>query len=208
MAPHTQNTVLRRALLVILGNAVLAFGLYNIHAVAGITEGGVLGLMLLLNKHFSISPARSEMILDTLCYAFGFKVLGLGFIGYSAVAIVSFSGVYSVLECFPPLFPAIADHPLIAAITGAVFVGVGAGISVRAGGASGGDDALAMSIDRLTHIGVEKVYLISDVTVLLLSLTYIPPKRIVYSLITVVLSGQIIGFIQKINKKTDNPHTA
>ena len=45
---------------------------------------------------------------------------------------------------------------------------------------------------------IERVYLISDLAVLLLSLSYIPARRIVYSLLTAILSGQIIGLIQKI----------
>lgn len=40
--------------------------------------------------------------------------------------------------------------------------------------------------------------MISDLVVLLISLTYIPVSRITYSLLTVVLSGQIIGLMQKI----------
>ena len=110
-------------------------------------------------------------------------------------------------EQFPPLFPEIANHPLLAALVGAVFVGVGAGVCVRAGGAPGGDDALAMSVSPVTGWGVERVYLLSDLVVLLLSLTYIPARRIGFSLLTVILSGQIIGLIQKIphKKEADKP---
>ena len=79
---------------------------------------------------------------------------------------------------------------------GAVFVGVGAGLCVRAGGAPGGDDALAMSLYQMTGIPIQWLYLGSDLLVLLLSLSYIPLQRIAYSLLTVILSGQIIGFIQ------------
>ena len=32
----------------LLGSAILAFGLYNVHSFSGVTEGGVLGLTLLL----------------------------------------------------------------------------------------------------------------------------------------------------------------
>lgn len=99
---------------------------------------------------------------------------------------------------FNPLWPSIADHPLAASLIGAVFVGIGAGVCVRAGGAPSGDDALAMSINHLTHIGIQWVYLVSDLCVLGLSLTYIPISRLMYSLLTVILSGQIIGWIQKI----------
>ena len=72
---------------------------------------------------------------------------------------------------------------------------------MRAGGATAGDDALAMSFSHLFRWPIERIYLVSDLTVLLLSLSYIPLRRIAYSLLTVVLSGQIIGLIQKVHKK-------
>ena len=49
----------------------------------------------------------------------------------------------------------------------------------------------------MTKIPIQWIYLVSDLTVLLLSLSYIPIRRIAYSLLTVVLSGQIIGILQK-----------
>ena len=82
-------------------------------------------------------------------------------------------------------------------LIGALFVGIGCGFCVRVGGAVSGDDALAMCISSVLHIGVEKAYLITDLSVLALSMTYIPLRRISYSLLTVTLSGQIIGWIQR-----------
>lgn len=63
---------------------------------------------------------------------------------------------------------------------------------------STGDDALAMSLDRVLPLDIQWIYLISDLVVLLISLTYIPVSKIIYSLLTVILSGQIIGVMQKI----------
>ena len=94
--------------------------------------------------------------------------------------------------------------PLLASIAGALFIGVGAGLCVRAGGATSGDDALAMSLNHLTKIPIQWLYLISDLLVLGLSLSYIPVKRIGYSLLTVILSGQLIGWIQKIKFPAQN----
>lgn len=99
---------------------------------------------------------------------------------------------------FPPLWPQLAEMPLVAAVVGAVFVGVGAGVCVLVGGAPSGDDALAMSISHALRWKIQWVYLFTDLIVLLLSLSYIPLERIGYSLLTVLLSGQIIGLIQKI----------
>ena len=189
-------------LIIVLGSLIQAVGIYNIHALSNVTEGGVLGLTLLLRQWFQLSPAVTSLILNAICYALGWKTLGRSFIAYSALSIGTYSAAYAVLEQFPPLWPGIADYPLIAAVAGAMFIGVGAGICVRMGGATAGDDALAMSLNHITGWSVERIYLISDLAVLTLSLSYIPFRRIAWSLLTVILSGQIIGLIQKMGRKT------
>lgn len=188
-------------LIAFLSSALQAFGMYNVHALSGVTEGGVLGMVLLLEVHFRISPAVSGFILNAACYALGWRTLGKTFIGYSLIAAAGFSTGYAICELFPPLWPEIASYPLLAAFVGALFIGIGAGICVRVGGATSGDDALAMSLSRILKAPIERIYLISDLSVLGLSLTYIPLCRIAYSLVTVILSGQIIGWIQKIHAK-------
>lgn len=192
---------LRGVLASIFASAFLAFGLYNVHSLSGVTEGGVLGLTLLLEHWFSISPSVSGAVLNVLCYGLGWKLLGRKFLAYSFLSTAGFSLSYKLYEQFPPLFPEIANYPLLAAFVGAIFVGVGAGLCVRVGGAPGGDDALAMSVSHVTGWSIERVYLLSDLIVLLLSLSYIPVKRIGFSLLTVILSGQLIGLIQKIPGK-------
>ena len=86
---------------------------------------------------------------------------------------------------------------VIAAVLGAVFVGVGVGLCVRIGGATGGDDAIALVIAKVTGWNISKAYLLTDFTVLGLSLSYLPPSRIACSLLSVMLSGKLIGMIQR-----------
>ncbi len=193
-----KTITLRRCAVAALGSVILAFGLYHVHSFSGVTEGGVLGLTLLFDHWLHLSPAVSGFVLNAVCFLFGWRILGKEFVVYSAVATLSFCAAYAVVEKFPPLWPQLYTMPLLAAIIGAVFVGVGAGLSVWAGGASGGDDALAMSLSHLTGRPIEQIYLLTDLTVLALSLSYIPFSRIIWSLLTVILSGQIVGLIQRI----------
>lgn len=186
---------------IILSSAFVAFGLRHVHSMSQVTEGGVLGLNLLLEHWFSISPSITNFVVSAICYAMGWKLLGRVFIIYSAVAAASFSAAYRVFEQFEPLWPSLYDMPLLAALLGAIFVGVGTGVCVRLGGAICGDDALAMCIAHVSPLKVEHAYLITDLTVLALSATYIPLRRIIFSLITVVLSGQIIGIVQRVGVK-------
>lgn len=184
-------------MIALIGSAIQAFGIYNIHSLSNVTEGGVLGAILLIDHWLHISPSVSGFLMNGACYVMGWRLLGKVFVVYSFVASAGFSIVYKICEQFPPLWPEIANMPLLASVLGAVFVGVGAGVCVRIGGATSGDDALAMSLSHVTGMRVQWIYLASDLIVLLLSLSYIPVRRIAYSLLTVILSGQIIGWVQR-----------
>ena len=198
MSSPFRSLPVRKLLTALLGSAILAFGLCHVHAYSGVTEGGVLGLTLLLQHWLGISPSASGLVLNAACYLAGWRTLGRSFVLISLVAGGGFSLFYALFELLPPMFPMLAGHPLAAAVAGALFVGVGVGLSVRAGGAPGGDDALAMTLSALLHAPIERIYLASDLIVLALSASYLPPANIACSLLTVVLSGQLIGLIQRI----------
>lgn len=183
--------------ILLLGAAILAFSLFNIHSQSDITEGGVLGMILLLKHWTGISPGITGICLDSLCYFIGFKLLGKEFLKNALIASVGFSFFYNTFEQVGYVIPDLSDMSLVAAILGGVLVGIGVGLVVKMGGASGGDDALALIIAKLSGCNISKAYLATDLTVLVLSLTYIPVQKIFYSLITVTLSSFIIGLIHR-----------
>ena len=187
----------------LLGSAILAFGLLNVHSQSRITEGGVLGTTLLLQHWFGISPSISEAVLDVCCYLLGLKYLGKSFLRYALTATGGFALSYALFERMGYMLPSMLDQPLLAAVAGGLFVGVGVGLVVRVGGAAGGDDALALVIAKLLHWPVSRAYLFTDLVVLLLSLTYIPLQNIACSLVTVTLSSFIIGKIHTLGKKDE-----
>ena len=141
---------IRKILLIMLGAMICSFGIHNIHQRTNITEGGVIGLMLLVEHWLKISPAYITPILDIACYLLAFKFLGGSFIKISVISTFFVSGFYKVWEMFPPMLPNLSEYPLIAAVVG-----------------------------------------------LLLSLTYIPVLRIVFSLVTVTISSYLIDWIRE-----------
>ena len=187
--------------MLVAGTAILAFGLYNIHRQSNITEGGVLGLVLFFDHWLGITPALISPVLDISCYLIGFRFLGREFAKCSVIASLSFACWYALFEKFPPLLPSLAEHPAAAALLGGCFVGLGVGLAVRAGGAAGGDDALAMTISHVTKWPISRAYLFTDLVVLALSTTYIPPKNLLCSLITVTVSSFLIGQVQTFGRK-------
>ena len=185
---------LSSVLLLLLGSGILAFGLYNIHSVSNVTEGGILGLTLLLEYWFNISPSVSGFVLTVLCYFLGWKLLGKLFLVYSFISSIGFSIFYGIFEQFEPLFPNIGEKPLLAAVVGALFVGISVGICVRVGGAPTGDDALAMSLERVLPWDIQWIYLISDLSVLLVSLAY---QNVIFLSVVFIFVSRIYSFLQK-----------
>lgn len=195
-----QIFTVKRICCILVGTAICSFGIYNIHRQTGVTEGGVLGMIVLLNYWFGISPSILSVTLDALCYILAFRRLGVRFLVISGISSLSLSMFFRIWESFPPMLPNFYDRPLIAAVLGALFIGVGVGVVIRNGGSCSGDDALALFISNATGWRISRAYLITDFTVLALSLSYIPFKRIFYSLITVTLSSYIIDLIQRSNR--------
>ena len=70
---------------------------------------------------------------------------------------------------------------------------------VRQGGSSGGDDALALTISKVTRWRLSRAYLFTDFVVLGLSLSYIPFEQFIFSVITVMVSSLLIDFVQNFN---------
>ena len=193
-----QGLSFKNILWIVAGAAICTFGIHNIHQQVGITEGGVIGGMLLLEHWLGISPAYITPVLDIACYLLALKYLGAGFIRTSILSTLSVSLFYKLWEQFPPMLPDLSGHPLVAAVLGALFVGIGVGIIVRQGGSSGGDDALALVISKVSKCRLSFAYLFTDLTVLVLSLSYIPVRRIVFSLVTVTISSFLIDKVQSL----------
>ena len=156
----------------------------------------MIGLMLLVERWLNISPAYITPVLDISCYLLACKFLGGRFIKISIVSTACVSGFYKIWELFPPMLPDLSAHPLTAAVLGGMFVGIGVGLIVRQGGSSGGDDALALTISHTLRWRLSRAYLFTDLTVLILSLSYIPLRRIVFSLITVTISSCLIDLVK------------
>ena len=192
-----EGITIKMLISILIGAAICTFGIHNIHQRTNITEGGVIGLMLLIEHWIGISPAIITPVLDIICYALAFKSLGSRFIKISIISTFSVSMFYKFWELFPPMLLDLSGQPLLAAIMGGLFVGVGVGIIVRNGGSSGGDDALALSISKVTKCQLSRAYIFTDFIVLAMSLSYISFRRIMFSIVTVLISGITIEKVRE-----------
>ena len=92
----------KKILLLIAGAMICSFGIHNIHQRTGITEGGIIGLMLLVEHWLNISPAYITPVLDAACYLLAYKYLGGNFIKISIISTLFISGFYKSGNSFRP----------------------------------------------------------------------------------------------------------
>lgn len=200
-----RGLTVKKILLIMLGAAVATFGIHNIHQRVNITEGGVIGLMLLVENWLHVSPAYITPVLDVACYVLAARYLGSQFIKLSLVSTLFVSAFYKLWEHLPFMLPDMVAHPLLAALLGGLFVGLGVGLIVQQGGSSGGDDALALVISHRLGWRLSRSYLFTDCVVLLASLSYIPLVKIACSLVTVTVSSYVIDWVKNLDTKAKTP---
>lgn len=178
---------------IVVGAIIMAFTIVNVHVPAQITEGGILGLSLISFKVLKLNPSFVTPVLDFMCIALGFSLFGKTFLKKTAIASLFFALFYKIFSFLGPILPSMYSYPVLAAVVGGIGIGVGCGMVISQGGAAGGDDALALIIARKLGFNISGAYLITDVIVLMLSLTYIPFGRIIFSLITTTVSSILVG---------------
>ena len=96
----TEGLTWKKILCIVLGAAITTFGIHNIHQQVGITEGGIMGLMLLLHHWFGLSPALLTPLLDALCYLLAFRCLGGQFLKISVLSTGSVAPLTALTSGF------------------------------------------------------------------------------------------------------------
>lgn len=189
-----------RLAVILSGTLLLAFTYYHINYQNHLTEGGFVGLSLLGKYVLGISPSLSILILDipVLLIALIFK--GKSFVVNTFISVAAFTLFYGLMERYSGWVIDLQDNLPLAALLSGVLTGLGAGMILRGGGASGGDDILSLLISEWKGIKVGTVFILMDVVVLALSLFYMPLKETLYTVMAVVVAGYVITFTTSLGR--------
>lgn len=182
----------RQLLIMLLGSFLLAFAYYHINFQNGLSEGGFVGLALLGKYLFDLPPALTMLVLDIPIFILAIWLKGRKFIAHTLVASMSFSLFYELCDRFSPLRMDFGSNLLMAAVLSGLLTGFGAGLVIRAGGATGGDDILSLMISQWSGLKIGTVFMTMDAIVLVVSLLYLPLKETMFTILAVMIAGQMI----------------
>jgi uncharacterized membrane-anchored protein YitT (DUF2179 family) len=108
-------------------------------------DGGVTGISILSAYLTGIPFGIFLLVLNIPFVVIGFRKFGKDFALYSSIGIVTLAAL-----TFIHLPHGFTDQPILAAVFGGIFVGIGSGLVIRYGGIIDGSDTVAILIDRVT----------------------------------------------------------
>jgi len=157
-----------------------------------IASGGVAGISIILNDRLAIPPAYTQWALNIPLFIAGVLILGRRFGVKTLVGSIAM-----------PLFILLTSHlespthdPLLASIYGGLGVGLGIGLVFRGRASTGGLDAAAQILHRLTGIRLGLALASFDGLVIASAGLLIAFENALYALIGLFVTSKTIDVIQ------------
>ena len=191
------NLKLKNILLILVGSAIMSFGLVHFNMQNSLGEGGFTGITLLIYNLTGISPSITNIVLNIPLFFVGYKLLGKRTFYYTIIGTVAVSIFIAIFEKYQIHIP-LKDDLMLAALFAGVCIGAGLGIIFRYGGTTGGVDIIARLMFKYKGWSMGKTMFMFDFCVILLSLlTYLEYKEAMYTLVLVYIGSRVIDFIQE-----------
>ncbi|MFB5661693.1 YitT family protein [Alteribacillus sp. HJP-4] len=182
---------------ILLGSAIMSFGLVYFNMANNLADGGFTGITLLLYFMFQIDPAWSNILLNIPMFIIGWKLLSRIVFYYTIVGTMSLSLFLWTFQQFPLVELPLQDDMTLVALFAGVFIGSGLGIVFRYGGTTGGADIIAKLGFRYLGWSMGKTLFVFDAAVITSSLIYLNHIEAMYTLVAVFVAAKVIDFIQQ-----------
>lgn len=157
--------IILRAVAVIIGGFITAYGLEAILIPNNVSDGGVTGLGI-VGSQLSGLPLGYLIGIFNIPFVFlGYKQIGKTFAIYSVIGIVSLAVGTSVMRHIPTI---IQGDTLLITVVGGIIIGFGMGVALRNGGALDGIDMLAVLLARRLPFGTSDLILVLNLFVFII----------------------------------------
>lgn len=129
-----------------VGNMCVGIGIYNFAKQGNFATGGIQGIALILNHLFNVPIGLGSLILNIPLILFAYKMMGRRFMLRTFQTLVVLTLATDVI-C--PMIPVYNDSPLMCALFGAAFMGIGLGLIYQAGSSTGGTDLILIPLHKM-----------------------------------------------------------
>jgi uncharacterized membrane-anchored protein YitT (DUF2179 family) len=188
------NLRLKSIIAIIVGTAIMGFGINAFNIPNHLAEGGITGISIIIKLLVPVfDQGMVYFILNVPLFIIGWKVLGRTAFIYT---IIGTSSLSLFLSLFANVFPLPLSDKLLASLYAGVTVGAGLGIIFRYGGTTGGVDIIARLLQKYLGISMGKTLFFGDMLVIGASLIYLNIESAMYTMVAVFIAARVIDFFQ------------
>lgn len=180
---------------IVIGCAIMAFGVVGFLSPNDITMGGTGGLAIIFDSVFKSSIGILFMFINIPLLLVSVKYLGKYFALKSAIAIILIGIFIDVLSEVIGL-GALSEIPILATLYGGIAVGVGIGFIFKGGGSAGGGTIIARIVTSKTSLKTGTVILMLDsVVVIAAGIVFNSVELALWSMISIFTTTKMIDIV-------------
>ncbi|TVY08247.1 YitT family protein [Paenibacillus cremeus] len=188
---HFQRSLFGSVLSVVLGSALVAAS-FNLFLIPHqLLSGGISGISMIIGYFTNWSISLLFLVFNLPLLIWGLLTIGRKFIILSVVSVI-------LTTWFMQLIPtlSVSQDLIMSSVTGGVLIGIGTGLSMRAGGSTGGFDIIASIITRKRDFSLG-TFLFAINGFVILALGYFKNNwdLALYSMLSMFITGKIIDTI-------------
>jgi len=177
--------------LILVGAFVYSIGLNAFLVANHLTEGGFVGISVLLLYKLKWPIGLTLLVLNIPVLIPGWKLFGHEFILKTTVGVLAVSAFsWLTVSLQVP-----THDPLLGALYAGVVTGLGLGLIFRTGATTGGADIIARLIRHYYGISMGKLLFGIDVVVIASAALVVGYQTAMYSLVAMFVSSRVIDFV-------------
>lgn len=183
-----------RALAVIIGAFITAYGLETVLIPNNVSDGGVTGLSIVGSQLAELPLGILITVINIPFVFLGYKQIGKSFAIYSILGIVSLAIGTSLMRPLPAI---IQGDSMIITVVGGIIIGFGMGLALRNGGALDGIDMLAVLLSRKLPFGTSDFILFLNMFVFIIVSTVFGLQGAILSAIAYFIASKVIHIVEE-----------
>lgn len=178
--------------MITFGAVIAAFGLDMFLVPNAILDGGVIGLSIIAAELTNISMSIFLILFNLPFLYIGYRRMGMKFTLRTLYGVIILSASTAYLHHFE----AVTDDLFLATIIGAVILGTGVGLVIRAGGALDGTEIIAILVSKKRTVSVGQIVMVMNLFIFILAaLLVFSWETAMYSIITYFIAFKMIDVV-------------
>lgn len=187
---HSTYLLLQDLFLMILGVVIAGFALKGFLVPNNFLDGGVTGLSLLIHELYHFNLAYLVLVLNLPLIIAGYFSVSKQFAFKTFVSVILLGLCLLLLP-----YPVITSDKLLISVFGGIFLGLGIGLTMRAGCALDGIEVLALYTLKRTSFTITEIILGFNIIIFSIAAFKFGLETALYSVLTFLAASRMIDYV-------------